>query len=59
MVCEGEGVHEGLSYDRKAAIQVRGLFKVTKHKVGVLQNVHPEAQWQAGREESTMVKTDT
>lgn len=55
MVCEGEGVHEGLSYDRKAAIQVRCLFKVTKHKVRVLQNIHPETQWQAGREESTVV----
>ena len=47
-VRQGEGVHEGLSDDGQTAVQVVRLVHV-EHKLGVLQDVHPEAQRQAGR----------
>ena len=55
-VRQGEGVHEGLSDDGQTAVQVVRLVHV-EHKLGVLQDVHPEPQGQAGGETSHSQQT--
>lgn len=42
---ERERIHEGLSDDRQAAVQIWGLLHV-EHELGVLDDVDPEAEGQ-------------
>lgn len=48
---EGKGVHEGLSDDGQAAVQMRSLLYV-ENKLGVFQDVDPEAQRQTAQKQS-------
>ena len=45
MFHRGATVHEGLSNDREAGVNNVRLVNV-KHKLWVLDDVHPESQWQ-------------
>ena len=52
-VRQGEGVHECLGYDIQTVVQVGCLLHV-EHKLGILQDVHPESQGQTGGHEADM-----
>jgi len=43
----GAGVHEGLGHDGEARVRDAALVDV-EHKLRVLDDVHPEAQREAG-----------